>query len=116
VLIIFGVRRRATRLAVVMLLCPSCQTPAAQVIRRLRRWVTVFFVPLVPLGTNYDLTCTMCGATVSLSPRQAGRYVGSAGTQPAGQGQATSQQPRSSLGGATGALPPAPSSDTRPWA
>jgi hypothetical protein len=113
-LIIFGVRRRASRLAVVMLLCPSCQTPAAQVIRRLRRWVTVFFVPLVPLGTSYDLTCTMCGTTVSLSPRQAGRYVGSSVTQPAGP--ATSHQPRSSLVAPPGALPPAPSSDTQPRA
>jgi hypothetical protein len=114
VLILFGVRRRATRLAVVMLLCPSCQTPAAQVIRRLRRWVTVFFVPLVPLGTSYDLTCTMCGSTVSLSPRQAGRYVGSAEAQP--PGPAPTHQPRSPLGAAPGALPPAPSSDTQPRA
>jgi len=52
-------------------MCGACQTPAAQVIARVRAFLTFLFIPLLPLGSRYRSTCTMCGAGVSLTRAQA---------------------------------------------
>jgi hypothetical protein len=74
-IILFGIRRRGTRLGSVFLLCPHCQAPAAQVISRVRKWCTVFFIPVIPLGTTYSTTCTMCGRSGPITAELADRYV-----------------------------------------
>jgi zinc-ribbon family len=71
VLLIFGVRRRGYRMANVFAMCGVCHTPAAQAIARVKTFFTFFFIPLIPLGSKYRSTCTMCGATVSLTKEQA---------------------------------------------
>jgi len=83
VLLIFGVRRRGYRMANVFAMCGVCHTPAAQAIARVKTFFTFFFIPLIPLGSKYRSTCTLCGATVSLTKEQA-----EAGVEAARQAQA----------------------------
>jgi transcription elongation factor Elf1 len=76
--ILMGLRRVVARLGTTFLLCPYCQTPAAQAVTRVRRWFTVFFIPVVPLGAKYVITCTMCGRATQVAQETADAYVASA--------------------------------------
>jgi len=82
--ILFGLRRRAQRLGTVLQLCSRCHTPAAQSVIRVRTFFTLFFVPLIPLGSKYRATCTLCGSTVSIPKEQAGQLVASVQAQAVG--------------------------------
>ncbi len=77
-IILFGLRRRIQRLGTAFFLCPYCQTPAAQVVTRVRRYFTLFFIPVVPLGGKYVVTCTMCGRATQVAQQTAEAYVASA--------------------------------------
>ncbi len=76
-IIIWGIRRRLTRMGVVFALCSSCQTPAAQVLGRVRTWFALFFIPIIPLGSHYRTTCTMCGTTLRVTKETATQLMGS---------------------------------------
>jgi len=78
---LFGFRRRVTRLGTLFMMCALCHTPAAQVLTKVRRYFTVFFIPVIPLGTTYALTCTMCGRASQIAPRVAGRYAAAVAAQ-----------------------------------
>ncbi len=82
--ILFGFRRRAQRLAIVLQLCSRCQTPAAQAVTRIRSFFTLFFIPVIPLGSRYITTCTLCGATTKITKEQADHLIASAQAQAAG--------------------------------
>jgi zinc-ribbon family len=82
-IILFGFRRRVARLGTIFMMCGLCHSPAAQALTRARRYFTVFFIPVIPLGTKYALTCTMCGRSSEISPEVAGRYVATAAAQAA---------------------------------
>lgn len=69
--LIFGIKRMARRLGTVFALCGLCRTPAAQVIGRRSTWFSLFFIPVIPLGTKYFSTCTLCGGSVKLTKDQA---------------------------------------------
>jgi transcription elongation factor Elf1 len=73
--LIFGIKRMARRLATVFALCPQCGSPAAQVVVRRTTWISLFFIPVVPLGTKYASTCTLCGVSTRLDKEQALRTV-----------------------------------------
>ncbi|HWF15049.1 MAG TPA: hypothetical protein VG244_02595 [Acidimicrobiales bacterium] len=79
--IIFGLRRKAHRLATIFALCASCQTPAAQVLLSVRTFFSLFFVPVLPLGIKYRTTCTMCGASTVVSAEYADRLMATASHQ-----------------------------------
>jgi hypothetical protein len=81
VLIIFGLKRKAHRLATIFALCLACQTPAAQVLIRVRTFFSLFFIPVIPLGTKYRSTCTMCGASTVVSAEYADRLMATASHQ-----------------------------------
>jgi hypothetical protein len=74
-IILFGLRRRVTRLATVFVMCAYCHTPAAHALTRSRRYFTLFFVPLIPLGTKYFTTCTMCGGVSHITKEGADQYL-----------------------------------------
>ena len=78
---IFGIRRKASRLATVFAVCALCNTPAAQAVTRVRTFFTLFFVPLIPLGSKYRTTCTFCGQSVKITKDSADHLVASANTQ-----------------------------------
>jgi hypothetical protein len=81
VFFIFGIRRKATRLATVFAVCALCHTPAAQAVTRVRTFFTLFFVPLIPLGSSYRTTCTFCGRSVKITREAADQLVAGAHAQ-----------------------------------
>jgi hypothetical protein len=81
VFIIFGLKRKAHRLATIFAMCLSCQTPAAQVLVSVRTFFSLFFIPVLPLGTKYRTTCTMCGAATIVSIEYADRLMATAQAQ-----------------------------------
>jgi zinc-ribbon family len=83
-IILFGIRRRAQRVAVVLQLCSNCRTPAAQAVNRIRTFFTLFFIPIVPLGSRYITTCTLCGAATKITKEHADHLIASAQAQSAG--------------------------------
>ncbi|HVC70566.1 MAG TPA: zinc-ribbon domain-containing protein [Acidimicrobiales bacterium] len=76
--LIFGIKRMARRLATLFALCGHCGSPAAQVVVRRSTWFSLFFVPVIPLGTKYFTTCTLCGVTTRLDKDRAMKMVASA--------------------------------------
>jgi hypothetical protein len=117
VFLIFGVRRRGYRMANVFAMCGTCHTPAAQAVVRVRTFFTFFFIPLIPLGSKYRSTCTMCGAVESLTRVQADAAVANA-RQAHEQAQAGGPppMPAAAVGSPSPAAPsvPAPAPATDP--
>jgi hypothetical protein len=33
-----------------------------------KRWLTLFFIPVIPLGGNFLIRCNLCGLTLKCSP------------------------------------------------
>jgi zinc-ribbon family len=86
-LIIFGFRRKVSRLTVIFTMCSFCHTPAAHAVTRLRKFFTLFFIPVLPIGTKYTTTCTLCGRSALISRETADKLVAFAqqsGEHPAG--------------------------------
>jgi hypothetical protein len=81
-IILFGLRRKASRLGVTFMMCGYCQTPSAHPVTRVRRWFTLFFIPVIPLGTKYGVTCTMCGRSTVVTREAAESYLGQANQVP----------------------------------
>lgn len=67
-LIIFGFTTRVRLLGIVTIACSRCGNPAAHRLEERRRVVTLFFIPVVPLGRRTVLTCTYCGLTSDVEP------------------------------------------------
>ena len=101
--VIFGIRRKAYRLATVFAVCAFCQTPAAQAVTRVRTFFTLFFLPVLPLGSKYRTTCTMCGRSAKVTKEAADQLVTGAERQNAAPGEAPTPPARNTL-------PPAPAS------
>jgi hypothetical protein len=77
-LIIFGWRTTLAHVATLLVQCSHCQTPAAHHVRKLRRWFTLFFIPLIPYKTVHYTTCTYCGVELVISGEEAQRLAAAA--------------------------------------
>lgn len=63
-MLIFGLSSRDFLVATLVFLCERChQEGAHQIVKRVRR-LSLFFIPLVPLGTRYVDVCTVCGRSI----------------------------------------------------
>jgi hypothetical protein len=62
-------------LAVIFTMCSFCHTPAAHAVTRLRKFFTLFFIPVLPIGTKYTTTCTLCGRSALISRETADKLV-----------------------------------------
>ena len=70
-MLIFGLSTRDFLMATLYFVCERCHNQGAhQLVRRVRR-ISLFFVPLIPVGTRYLDTCTVCGRTVDVPREQA---------------------------------------------
>jgi hypothetical protein len=76
--LVFGIKRMKKRLATMLALCGQCGSPAAQVVIRVSTWFSLFFIPVIPLGSKYSSTCTLCGKSVKLDKEQAMQMVAAA--------------------------------------
>ena len=92
-MIIFGFRSFVKTLAMLTMVCHRCSNPAAHRLVQRSRWFTLFFIPLIPVGSSRFSTCTFCGATYKVSKEDAQRMVAgaTAGAPPAAP--ATPAQP-----------------------
>lgn len=69
---IIGTRPRTRVLRTLTMVCWKCAQPAAHRLTENRNFITLFFIPLIPLGTNRRLDCLLCGASQVLTADQAG--------------------------------------------
>jgi len=60
-LVIFGQRWKEKPIGQLELPCPKCQRTAFHNAFALKGRFTIFFVPLIPLGSHYRLKCGLCG-------------------------------------------------------
>jgi hypothetical protein len=81
-LIIFGWRSFVTQLAIVQSSCKAAGHDVAWRIVKVRRFFTVFFIPLIPTSTRYMATCTYCGSVEYIDGELAEKVVNRQ-TQPA---------------------------------
>lgn len=74
-MIIFGTRSSAILIALLNFVCGNCHNPAAQrIIKRVTKF-TLFFIPLFPVSTSYQVECVYCGVRTKISREQADSYV-----------------------------------------
>ncbi len=81
-MIIFGFRRSRKQLGTVFTLCRQCGQPCAHAVVALKRWFTLFFIPVIPLGATYIVVCAMCGGAVKIDKAGAEQLIGAAQPQP----------------------------------
>jgi hypothetical protein len=105
--LIFGLKRLKRRLATVFAMCGRCSTPAAQVVVRVNTWFSLFFIPVIPLGTRYISTCTLCGESVKIDKAQALQAVAAAQQQAAESSRTPAPEPDNSGSPPQPPLPPA---------
>ncbi|MBB1029472.1 zinc-ribbon domain-containing protein [Dietzia sp. SLG310A2-38A2] len=77
-LLIFGFKNSSRNLGLAQVRCPHCGNHAAQRVDRNRRAFSVFFIPIMPLGSSFSATCTACGSTTKISGDQADRILAGA--------------------------------------
>lgn len=77
-LVIFGFKNSARNLGLAQATCPRCGHRAAQRVDRRKRAFSVFFIPIIPLGSSYEATCTACGTTTRISRDQAEQILAGA--------------------------------------
>ena len=73
--VLFGFKTSSRTLGLARAACPHCGHSAAQRIDRNRRAFSLFFIPVVPLGSSYSATCTACARTTRIDRRQADRIL-----------------------------------------
>ncbi len=73
--ILFGFRRTARRLGVLLLVCHVCGAQCAAVLDRVVTKFTLFFIPLFPVRVRRTLTCTRCAQTAKLPKADADRLL-----------------------------------------
>jgi hypothetical protein len=73
--LIFGLSTRDFLMATLVFVCERChQQGAHQLLRRVRR-ISLFFIPLIPVGTRYLDVCTVCGRTIDVPREMAERAL-----------------------------------------
>ncbi|MEJ2867508.1 zinc-ribbon domain-containing protein [Actinomycetospora sp. OC33-EN08] len=73
-MLIFGTRRTARQLAVLMLTCPQGHAAAHTVTGLVTRF-TLFFVPTFRVRTRHVVQCTLCGLSGDVSKERAQELV-----------------------------------------
>ena len=66
---LIGVRTKAKAVGQVERACTKCARPTVQTAVEVRRWLTLFFIPTIPLGGASHVTrCNLCGLNVKATP------------------------------------------------
>ena len=69
--LIFGLTASETDLATPVFACRRCGNRAAHRLVKQSRRLSLFFIPLVPVGSRYYDTCTACGYVMEVPRDQA---------------------------------------------
>ena len=99
-MIIWGFRASTKKLATLLLVCSRCGNPAEHRVLQRRRWLILFFVPVLPVSSTRSMVCGSCGTTSSIDREEARRLVASfdAPTPPSPAGSAPVVDPAPSPG------------------
>ena len=62
-LFLFGLRSKAKVIGQIERSCSKCAKATVQSAIETQRWFTVFFIPLIPIGSSYAIRCNLCGLT-----------------------------------------------------
>jgi len=65
---LFGMRTKAKSIGQIERACSKCARPTMHNAIESRRWFTLFFIPVIPLGGNFVVRCGVCGLTSKGSP------------------------------------------------
>ena len=67
-LLIFGTRARPRAVSTGEFFCSHCGADRSYVLQEFRRWFTLFFIPLFPIGKviGRNVKCTTCGTTFTV--------------------------------------------------
>jgi hypothetical protein len=65
---LFGMRTKAKSIGQVERSCSKCARLTMHNAIESRRWFTLFFIPVIPLGGNYVVRCGVCGLATKASP------------------------------------------------
>jgi hypothetical protein len=66
---LIGTRTKAKAIGQVDRSCSKCARSTVQTAVQTRRWLTLFFLPVIPLsGNNRVVRCNVCGLTLTASP------------------------------------------------
>jgi hypothetical protein len=65
---LFGVRSRAKAIAQVDRPCNKCGRSTVQTAIESKRYFTLFFIPVIPLGGSHIVRCNLCGLTLKCCP------------------------------------------------
>ena len=65
---LFGTRRKGKVLGQMDRHCAKCTRPTVHSVIESRQWFTLFFISVIPLGSNDTVRCNLCGLTQKASP------------------------------------------------
>ena len=65
---LFGMRTKANSLGQLERPCSKCSRDTMHHAIETKRWFTLFFVPVIPLGGSFLLRCGVCGLSTKASP------------------------------------------------
>ena len=65
---LFGWRTKNKSLGQTERPCSKCARPTMHSRIESKKWFTLFFIPVIPLGTNYINRCGVCGLATKGSP------------------------------------------------
>ena len=106
-MIIYGYRRRNKVLGQVPYVCPQCKRNGYHAVVRTSRHFTLFWIPLIPMGSTTTARCNLCGYQEKVNNKQADAMLAQPQPAAAPQMQAPAQQypPMSQQQGSPGGQP-----------
>ena len=72
-MLIIGLGETEALLSTLVFTCETCGNHAAHQLTKRSRKFSLFFIPLLSVGTKYLDSCTACGRIIEVSKEQAGR-------------------------------------------
>lgn len=81
-MIIYGFRSRNKVMGQIESGCAKCQKPTMHTVVRTSRKMTLFFIPLIPVGKSTASRCNICGMQVKVNNAEADQWFPA---QPANQ-------------------------------
>jgi hypothetical protein len=86
-MIIWGFRSRNKVLGQLQFTCTHCHNVAYHGIVRSKRYFTLFFIPIFPIGSTTTARCNMCGFQSKMDGQQADAMLASVNVQTPVPGQ-----------------------------
>ena len=60
---LIGIRTNAKATAQQERACTKCVRPTMHALVQTKKWFTLFFIPVIPVGGNFFARCGVCGLT-----------------------------------------------------